>query len=159
MGGLFSGCNSLTNLDLSNFETSNVTNFTGMFRDCNNLVNLDLSNFNTLKVTSLNSMFYGCSSLVSVDLSSFNTSNVTNTTCMFYKCGNLKTIYASNNFITTKITKYNDSGLMFGECINLIGGNGTVFNTRYTYKDYARIDREGQPGYFTDIIQKPIESN
>ena len=37
---LFSECNSLTNIDLSNFNTQNVTNMSGMFYYCNSLTNI-----------------------------------------------------------------------------------------------------------------------
>jgi hypothetical protein len=30
-----------------------------------------------------------------------------------------------------------------------VGGNGTVFNAKYTNQAYAHIDAEGNPGYFT----------
>ena len=44
---MFGGCNSLTNIDSSNFNTQNVTNMYFMFEGCNSLTNIDLSNFNT----------------------------------------------------------------------------------------------------------------
>ena len=50
-----------------------------MFRNCYSLTQLDVSNFNTSKVTSMNAMFSGCSGLTSLDLSSFNTSKITST--------------------------------------------------------------------------------
>ena len=87
---MFSGCSSLTNINLSNFNTQNVTNMSDMFFGCSSLTNLDLSSFNTPKVTNLNGMFYGCSSLKSLDLSNFNTQNVTNMEHMFYECSSLK---------------------------------------------------------------------
>ena len=37
---MFSGCNSLTRLDLSNFDTSKVTDMTFMFYGCDNLPNI-----------------------------------------------------------------------------------------------------------------------
>ena len=37
MSEMFSGCNSLTNLDLSNFNTQNVTNMSAMFSGCKSL--------------------------------------------------------------------------------------------------------------------------
>ena len=37
MSFMFSGCNSLTNLNLSNFNTQNVTDMSGMFSGCNSL--------------------------------------------------------------------------------------------------------------------------
>ena len=47
MYGMFCDCNSLANLNLSNFNTQNVTYMYGMFYGCNSLTNLNLSNFNT----------------------------------------------------------------------------------------------------------------
>ena len=35
-----------------------------MFRDCNSLTNLNLSNFNTQNVTNMSNMFDGCNSLI-----------------------------------------------------------------------------------------------
>ena len=49
-----------------------------MFSECSNLTNLDVSNFNTSNVTSMSEMFSGCSNLTNLDVSNFNTSNVTN---------------------------------------------------------------------------------
>jgi surface protein len=41
---MFSGCNSLTNLNLSNFNTQNVTDMMRMFSGCNSLTK---NNINT----------------------------------------------------------------------------------------------------------------
>ena len=60
---MFSDCNSLINLNLSNFNTQNVNNMSYMFSDCNSLTNLNLSNFNTQNVTDMACMFFGCKSL------------------------------------------------------------------------------------------------
>lgn len=51
---MFNNCPSLTNLDLSNFDTSNVTDMSNMFDGCSNLT-LDCSHWNVDKVTSYNS--------------------------------------------------------------------------------------------------------
>ena len=37
MSHMFDGCNSLTNINLSNFNTQNVTNMSFMFFDCYSL--------------------------------------------------------------------------------------------------------------------------
>jgi surface protein len=63
MSGMFWYCESLTNIDLSNFNTQNVTNMMGMFYECKSLTNIDLSNFNTQNVTDMGRMFDGCKSL------------------------------------------------------------------------------------------------
>jgi surface protein len=63
---MFLGCSSLTSLDLSNFNTSSVTDMYGMFYNCYNLTSLDLSNFDTSKVTDMKSVFHGCSNLITI---------------------------------------------------------------------------------------------
>ena len=69
---IFSECNSLTNIDLSNFNTQNVTNMYGMFIRCDSLTEIDLSNFNTKNVTNMFYMFFRCNSLTNIIISSFN---------------------------------------------------------------------------------------
>ncbi len=125
MDSMFYGCNNLTSLDLSNFNTTNVTNMSGMFYGCNNLTSLDLSNFNTTKVTDMQQMFYNCPSLTSLDLSNFNTTNVTNMQFMFYVCRNLISLNVSN-FNTTNVT---DMRNMFSGCSSLTSLNLSNFNT------------------------------
>ena len=44
-----------------------------MFSHCSLLKELNISNFNTNNVTYMNSMFSGCSSLKELNLSNFNT--------------------------------------------------------------------------------------
>ena len=146
MSYMFIYCKFLTSLDLSNFDTSKVTEMGGMFSDCSSLTSLDLSNFDTSKVTNMSSMFYKCSSVTSLDVSNFDTSKVTYMYMMFQDCSKLKTIYASNKFNTLKVS---GSGAMFYNCISLVGGAGTTYNSNYTDKTYARIDSSSTPGYFT----------
>ena len=86
---IFYECNSLTNLDLSNFNIQNVTNLRSMFSFCKSLRNLDLSNFHTQNITDMNRMFYDCKSLRNLDLSNFNTQNVTDMRYMFSGCYSL----------------------------------------------------------------------
>ena len=45
MKGMFSGCSGLTSLDVSKFNTENVTTMNGMFASCTALTNLNLSGF------------------------------------------------------------------------------------------------------------------
>ena len=125
-------------IDVSEFNTSNVTNMYQMFYDCNALTSLYLSNFNTSNVKSMNSMFYGCSSLTSLDLSSFNTSNVTNMQSMFYYCKSLTDLDLSS-FNTSNVT---DMSYMFNYCraltttINIMSTGvtsyGNMFNNAAT---------------------------
>ena len=112
---MFSYCLSLTALDLSNFNTSKVTNMSRMFNNCSSLTNLDLSNFDTSKVTRTSGMFSGCSSLTNLDLSNFNTSNVTNMRTMFNYCPSLTALDLSN-FNTSNVTDMNST---FNYCSKL----------------------------------------
>ena len=93
---MFFGCKSLTNIDLSNFNTQNVTNMRYMFYGCKSLTNIDLSNFNTQNVTNMSYMFRACLFLTNLDLSNFNTQNVIDMSYMFYGCNCLTNIDLSN---------------------------------------------------------------
>ena len=53
---MFAFCFSLKELNLSNFNTNNVTNMYGMFWGCSSLKELNISNFNTNNVTDMGSM-------------------------------------------------------------------------------------------------------
>ena len=99
---MFFDCSSLTNINLSNFNTQNITNMCFMFYNCSSLTNIDLSNFNTQNVTDTSDMFYFCSSLTNIDLLNFNTENVTNMNSMFSNCSSLTNIDLSN-FNTQKV--------------------------------------------------------
>ncbi len=115
MNNMFSSCSGLTTLDVSGFDTSKVTSMRYMFIDCSNLTSLDVSNFNTSNVTNMSFMFYNCSGLTSLDLSSFNTSNVTNMSGMFYGCSGLTSLDVSG-LDTSNVT---NMIYMFAGCNNL----------------------------------------
>ena len=117
----------------------------GMFSGCKALTTLDLSNFNTANVTTMYAMFTGCKALTTLDLSNFNTANVTATPQMFADCTQLTTIYGGD----WELSSLEDDENMFTGCTSLVGGNGTHYNSSHTDATYARIDRAGTPGYFT----------
>ena len=93
-------------LDLSNFDTSKVTNMRSMFGYISNLVTLNLSNFDTSKVTDMGYMFSGMSSLTTLNLSNFDTSKVTDMQKMFDDMSNLTALNLSN-FNTSTVTNMN----------------------------------------------------
>ena len=75
MSAIFAGCSSLTSLNLSSFNTANVTNMNSMFGICSSLTSLDLSSFNTAKVKSMYGMFYKCEFLTTtINIMNVNTS-------------------------------------------------------------------------------------
>ena len=136
----------VSSIDFSNADTSNVTNMSDMFYHSEWLTELDLSFFDTSNVTDMRNMFTGCYKLTELDLSSFDTAKVTDIWGMFGGNGQLTTIYVSDLWNTDNV-RY--SGYMFENCSKLVGGNGTVYNSSKIDKTYARIDKPGQPGYFT----------
>ena len=88
-------------LNLSNFETSKVTNMEKMFANCYSINSLNLINFNTSEVTTMSNMFANCFNLISLNLSNFNT-HIADITKMFYNCSNLV-------YIDLKISKIKDN--------------------------------------------------
>ena len=126
MKSMFCYCKNLTNINLSNMNTQNVTNMSEMFGECNNLININLTNFNTNNVTDMNSMFYNCNNLSSLDLSNFNTQNVEDMLAMFGECNRL-TIINLSNFNTQNVT---NMSAMFGGCKNLTSINLSSFDTQ-----------------------------
>ena len=121
---MFCGCTSLKSLDLSNFNTSNVRDMTYMFQS-SSLQSLDLSNFDTSKVTNMQYMFGFCSSLKSLDLSNFNTSKVTNMYVMLGDCSSLESLNLFS-FDTSKVTNMD---AMFEGCSSLKSLDLSNFNT------------------------------
>ena len=129
MGGMFVDCSSLPSLDLSSFNTENVTTMEGMFWNCSSLASLDLSSFNTEKVTNMNDMFSGCSSLASLDLTNFNTANVISMYDMFRDCSSLTTIYCNDDWSVGGKVEYHSD--MFSNCPNL-KGDGAAYDSSKT---------------------------
>lgn len=137
MSEMFSNSKNLTELDLSNFDTSNVTTMYAMFTMWNNtddvysdgnLIKLDLSSFDTSKVVSMRDMFAYNVNLSSLNVSSFNTSNVTDMHHMFSNCKSLTTIDLVN-FRTSKVVAMDG---IFGECRSLKFINLQNFDTSNT---------------------------
>ena len=100
----------LTTLNLSNFDTSNVMDMNSMFYKVANLRKLDLSSFDTSKVTDMHDMFYHMTSLATLNFSNFDTSKVTDMAGMFNGIDSLNTLNLSN-FDTSKVT---NMAYMFG---------------------------------------------
>ena len=125
MSFMFSSMSHLTTLDLSNFDTSQVTNMNNMFSGMSNLTTLNLSNFDTSQVTNMSNMFYNMSSLTTLDLSNFDTSKVTNMERMFNNMTNLTTLNLSN-FDTSQVTNMSN---MFAVTPKLTTLDLSSFNT------------------------------
>ena len=74
-----------TNIDISEWNVSNVKNMRCMFKDCENF-NCDLSNWNVSNVTNMSYMFDNCTDFEGKGLENWDVSNVENMEFMFYDC-------------------------------------------------------------------------
>ena len=115
MGSMFSGCSSLTAVDVSGFDVSNVTTFAYMFYGCAKITELKTSEWENTIVTNMSNMVAGCAKLESFDFvsaatiiteevgdgehsviysfqSNVSTKNVTNMSSMFSGCTSLKSL-------------------------------------------------------------------
>lgn len=147
----------INNLNL--LDTSKVTVMRDMFCDCQTISTLDLSNFSTINVVSMEGMFARVYHVKTFDLSSFNTINTTNIKNMFALGISASETYTDYQSIVPALTSVYVSSLwsndnmsddvVFTNCVNLIGGNGTVFSSSNNSATYARVDSENSPGYFT----------
>ena len=114
-----------TTLDLSNFDTSKVTDMHTMFTAMPNLTTLNLSNFDTSKVTNMRGMFSSMHNLTMLNVSNFDTSKVTDMSAMFGAARSLTTLDLSN-FDTSKVV---DMNLMFCDTFNLTTLDLSNFDT------------------------------
>ena len=91
-GGLhqtFASCSSLETLNITGWKITNkVTKLYGTFDKCSKLKKLDLSNWDTTGVTDLNYTFRIMTNIEEIDLRNADFSNVTNTDTVFYLTNN-----------------------------------------------------------------------
>lgn len=132
---------------LENLNTSEVVSMNHMFYDCTSLRSLDLSKFSTENTESMEEMFSFCEALTTLDLTSFKTGNVKEMFGMFKGCTSLKTIDVSDSWSTASVTR---SSLMFQDCTQLVGGQGTTYDATHVDASYAHVDGgPSNPGYLT----------
>ena len=122
---MFDGCIQLTQIDISQLNTSQVTDMSYMFYKCGSLMQLDVSKFDTSQVTDMSRMFFGCSGLTQLDVSEFDTSQVTDMKHMFSCCNSLIQLDVSK-FNTAQVT---DMRGLFNECNGLTQLDVSKFDT------------------------------
>ena len=122
---MFKWFTNVTSLDLSNLDTSGITDMTGMFAHTKNLTEIIFGeHFNTSNVKSMYEMFCNTYMLKSIDLSKLDTSNVTNMGYMFYGSG-VETLDLST-FDTSNVTAMN---WMFASVSKITSLDLSSFNT------------------------------
>ena len=104
-------------VDISGWDTSNVTTMENMFCFCDKLKNIiGIENLDVSKLKSANSMFYCCKNLVELDLTNWNPISLENAHEMFSSCSNLKIIKNIENW---QLPNINDVSYMFYNCAKL----------------------------------------
>lgn len=141
---MFAGCDGLTELDLSSWDTSNVKSMQRTFYDCGYLSNLNV-NFNTSSVTTMQYVFSMLPRLTSIDLSGWDTSKVWDMRYMFYESSKLNAINGITNWNTSAVTT---TAQMFAYCgsnlsLNLSGwsvSKVTDFNHMFYYSGLISVN-------------------
>ena len=122
---MFLNCRNITSINLSSFNSSEITDTSGMFRHCHHLKEIIFGGFNTEKVVNMKHMFAKCKELKKIVFPrTFITKNVTDMALMFFGCENLEELNVS--FDTGNVT--NMHGL-FQDCFLLKKLNLSSFKT------------------------------
>lgn len=149
MSGFLMRQDKITSLDVSGWNTSNVNDMNSMFKGCTGLTSITFGgSFDVSKVKDMGSMFSGDSGLTTLDLSTWNTSSLTNISSTFISMSSIETIYVSDTFDLSHITK---SGYEIWGSGHVVGGAGTIYIRQNNHLANLVIDDpdNGKPGYFT----------
>ena len=115
MGRMFSGCKSLKELDLNKWDVSKVWDMEGMFKGCELLGRLNISKWDVSKVENMSEMFSGCKSLKELDLNKWDVSKVWDMEGMFKGCELLGRL----NISKWDVSKVENMSEMFSGCKSL----------------------------------------
>ena len=127
MNTMFYTMSSLKNIDVSGFNTTNVTDMYAMFDQTGVIEELNVSNFDTSKVTNMGYMFFSLAKVRELDLTNFDTRNVTNMFGMFEYMTAVSKIKFSTKFDTSNAT---NMGEMFSNARSLQQLDLSHFNTK-----------------------------
>ena len=123
---MFKDLNNIEEIDLRNFDMSEITTMSYMFNNCSKVKNIIIYNkFGIYNLQDISSMFYYCESLLSLDLSDFNTSLVYNMGFLFSNCISLTSI----NLTNFKTSLCASMIYMFESCISLNSIDLSSFET------------------------------
>lgn len=90
-GGMFYGCSSLNNIDLTFFKGRKLSDVASMFGQCSVMTSIDLSGIN-IDSSTIAYMFSECSALEYINLSGLAVNRAYSTGRAFYKCSSLKNL-------------------------------------------------------------------
>ena len=134
MGSFFNECYYLRDVDLRNFDSSEMIEMSALFKGHSNLKSVTFgSNFDTSKVTKMDHVFQSCESLTSINLNMFNTSSVTDFECMFSGCRSITKL----DLKTFDVSNAVNFGGMFELCNSLTSIDLSSFRTdKAVYMNY-----------------------
>ena len=107
MNSMFSNCNLLQSIDISNFKTPLLSDIGNMFNGCTSLISVDFSSFNTNKLNNIDKLFQNCINLTYIDISTFPDSLDYNND-IFENIDNSGTIKVNKNISLKIQTIFND---------------------------------------------------
>lgn len=129
---MFRDCSSLTSLDLSGWDISNIESLKSMFDGCSSLSNLKLPP-QIKNDVNLMTMFSGCSSLTTLDLSGWDMAESSALQSMFDGCSSLTTIYLDNTNIPQTSTIWG----IFKDCTSL-----NHIRCKQSFKDWCWTNQD-----------------
>ena len=147
MARMFKDCRSLTDIDLSTFDTSGVvgtsgsaaTGFQEMFQNCHALRNIDTTYLKVQGCANLKGMFQNCLALDKVDLYTWTLAPNTDASSMFAGSEQLTTILVSSNWNQDSIAANTN---MFDGCLAIKGASGFTYDSGAATpggKQYAHV--------------------
>ena len=175
INSMFLGCISLPRINVSNWDTSNITaisslfqacynlreikglntwtnlskatNISAMFRDCYKLKgDLDLENFAiSTQCTNVAGIFYNCSKIYSISIKGWNLSNVTSVSVMFQGCVSMMSLNMQN--LTPITSTCTNASQLFYNCYAL---NELIL----TNWNFSGITAAANIGYLIQICYK-----
>ncbi len=143
MEKMFSECRDVSDLDIDNWNTSNVISIKGMFAYCESLPTLNIKTklrtdgdsttkaWDISKVTSLSQTFYHCKLLKDIDISNWNTSNVATAQMAFQGCEALE-----NLDLKTKVAMVGDTTYTAWD----LSKNTSLYKTFYSCSALETLD-------------------
>ena len=127
---MFRDCTSITEIDLSNFDDSKLTQMQFMFRDCQSLKKIEMSNIKGNKVIDTGHLFSGCIHLETINLANFLASNNRHPHYFFNDCKSLTSLnfpnFNTNKSIDILNIFYNCNSLKYINIENSIISNKTI---------------------------------
>ena len=159
---MFYACTAIYNIDLTDFDTSQVTYMNSMFRDCTSLTSINFANFDASQLTCVEYMFSGCTSLIYINFGTFNENHISSGhyTNMFSGVPD-HIVFCISQSATNTLAQLNSRKCKINYCINdwqrvqrqLINGECRCFqNGPYKYDYYGSCLNTCPNGDYQDEI-------